>query len=119
MKVIDLAVADAPTVAAAAQLAAAVRAAALASFGSSLPQSLSTAASHLDVASLVQDPAVQSAAVPVLQAAAAAAGNSWDATALVSRRCFCIFLQCSQAAAPGCQSLPAAHQQMSGPHGHV
>ena len=83
MKVIQLAVADKASVAAATQLASAVRTAAITAFGSSLPESLSTAASHLDVASLVQDPSVQSAAVPVLQAAAAAAGNSWDGAALV------------------------------------
>ncbi|KAK9908214.1 hypothetical protein WJX75_004335 [Coccomyxa subellipsoidea] len=82
MKVIQLAVADKASVAAATQLASAVRTAAITAFGSSLPESLSTAASHLDVASLVQDPSVQSAAVPVLQAAAAAAGNSWDGAAL-------------------------------------
>ncbi|CAL8469693.1 g9234 [Coccomyxa elongata] len=82
MNVIQLSAADKATVAAATEMGSAVRTAALASFGSSLPTSLSTAASHLDFASLVQDPTVQSAAVPVLQAAAAAAGNSWNADAL-------------------------------------
>ncbi len=83
VKVIDLAVADKASVAAATQLAGAVRAAAITAFGSSLPASLSTAASNLNFAALVQDTAVQSAVVPVLQAAAAAAGNSWNAVALV------------------------------------
>ena len=83
MNVIQLSAANKATVAAATEMGSAVRTAALASFGSSLPTSLSTAASHLDFASLVQDPTVQSAAVPVLQAAAAAAGNSWNADALV------------------------------------
>ena len=83
MNVIKFAAADKPTVAAAAEVGNAVRTAALASFGTSLPTSLSTAASQLDFALLAQDPTVQSAAVPVLQAAAAAAGNSWDANALV------------------------------------
>ena len=83
MKVVALAAADAPSQAAAIKLAAAVRAAALGGSGAALPESLTKAASGLDLSALSQDPALQSAAVPLLQAAAAAGGASWPSVALV------------------------------------
>lgn len=83
MKVVALAAADAPSQAAAVKLAAAVRASALSNFGTALPDGLTKAASSLDLGALSRDPALQSAAVPLLQAAAAAGGASWPSVALV------------------------------------
>ena len=83
MKVITLAAGDSASVAAASQLVAAIRGSALQGFGSELPTSLTSVASSLDLASLAQNPTLQTDAVPLLQAAAAAAGGSWDPVALV------------------------------------
>jgi uncharacterized membrane protein (DUF2068 family) len=82
-KVVDLAVADKASVQAATDLVLAVRASARDSFGSNLPTSLVATASSLDPSALAQNAAVQQAAVPLLQAAAAASGSWWNAAAMV------------------------------------
>ena len=83
MKVITLAAGDSASVAAASQLVAAIRASALQGFGSELPTGVTSVASSLDLPALVQSPTLQAAAVPVLQAAASAAGDSWGPVAVV------------------------------------
>jgi len=83
-QVITQAAANPATIAAAKTLEAAIVAAVKTSrYGSSVPASITSAASSINVADLLQDPQVQGKCVTLIQASAVASGASWAGVAQV------------------------------------
>lgn len=82
-QVMKLAAADPATIAAAVKLQAAVTASVKANYGNAVPASITSTASSLSIADLLQNPNVQGQSVLLIQASAAATGALWAAVAQV------------------------------------